>query len=491
MNKKIIIIGGGIAGLTAGILGQINGYQTHIFEQHNMSGGLCTSWKKKGYTFDGCIKYLYGSRSGKSFSKIMTILGILPDIKFYDHDEIVHIENREEKTLILYSNLDQLKEHLLTLAPTDSKLIKSLIRAADRFARIELPTNIRLTLIDFFHMMRLLPTLIKWTKISLQEFCEQIQDPFLHEAFMYIYNYAHLPDLPMSAVLINLANHHNHNAGMPFGGSQKVVKAIEKHYFNLGGHITYQAKVDKILVEDEKACGILLENGEKHYAATIISASDGHATIFGMLGGKYIDTRIQNLYKQLYPVNPIVQISFGIKRDFSGYPWALNYPLKEPIQLAGSIQKRLSLYIFNQDHEFTPEGCSIIEVIFESNYEYWKLLASNPEKYQAEKDNLINKVIDLLEQRFPGIKQQIDVIDVATPLTFERYTDNFQGSPQGWKVTKDTMRLKLSNTLPGLNNFYMAGQWVEMGGGIPGAARSGTKVIRMICKRDKHKFITS
>ena len=63
-KRYIIIIGAGLAGLSAGCYAQMNGYETQIFEMHNIPGGLCTSWKRKGYTFDGCIHYLMGSRTG-------------------------------------------------------------------------------------------------------------------------------------------------------------------------------------------------------------------------------------------------------------------------------------------------------------------------------------------------------------------------------------------------------------------------------------------
>jgi phytoene dehydrogenase-like protein len=100
-----------------------------------------------------------------------------------------------------------------------------------------------------------------------------------------------------------------------------------------------------------------------------------------------------------------------------------------------------------------------------------------------------------LERRLPGISGQIEVVDVSTPMTVERYTGNWQGSMEGWLMTPDTptdvMIKGLDKTLPGLANFYMAGQWVEPTGSVPGAASSGRGVIRMICKRDRKAFRTS
>jgi phytoene dehydrogenase-like protein len=83
---------------------------------------------------------------------------------------------------------------------------------------------------------------------------------------------------------------------------------------------------------------------------------------------------------------------------------------------------------------------------------------------------------------------------VATPMTYERYTGNWQGSMEGWLITTKTMRMTMGRgmdkTLPGLENFYMTGQWVEPGGGVPGVASSARNVLQMICKRDGKPFVT-
>ena len=80
-------------------------------------------------------------------------------------------------------------------------------------------------------------------------------------------------------------------------------------------------------------------------------------------------------------------------------------------------------------------------------------------------------------------------MDVATPLTFVRYTGNWKGSYEGWQVTPDSYFLDLPQTLPGLSRFYMAGQWVVTGGGIPGAALSGRKAVKLMCRDIGKKFV--
>lgn len=53
--KKVVIIGGGVSGLSAGIYAQQKGYQTEIYEKNQMLGGECTGWNRQGYHIDNCI----------------------------------------------------------------------------------------------------------------------------------------------------------------------------------------------------------------------------------------------------------------------------------------------------------------------------------------------------------------------------------------------------------------------------------------------------
>jgi phytoene dehydrogenase-like protein len=139
-----------------------------------------------------------------------------------------------------------------------------------------------------------------------------------------------------------------------------------------------------------------------------------------------------------------------------------------------------------------PEGKTVITAIIGTpNYQYWdEMKKNNPQHYKAEKERIANEVIDAIEKRIGNVKQFIEVTDVATPATVIRYTNNWKGSFEGWVLTPDIGLKQISKTLPGLKNFYMAGQWVEPGGGLPAVLMSGRNVAQIICKKDKKKFIT-
>jgi len=73
-------------------------------------------------------------------------------------------------------------------------------------------------------------------------------------------------------------------------------------------------------------------------------------------------------------------------------------------------------------------------------------------------------------------------------MTFVRYTGNWKGSYEGWLVTLESFFLELPLNLPGLTGFYMAGQWINAGGGIPGAIKSGRKAVKCTCKEFNQPF---
>ena len=169
----------------------------------------------------------------------------------------------------------------------------------------------------------------------------------------------------------------------------------------------------------------------------------------------------------------------------------MSFPLDEPVIIAGKEQKRLSVQIYNFDPTLAPEGKTVLRVLFATDYDYWEELGKEPSRYKAEKEQIADQVIARLDKRFPGLAEQVEMRDVATPLTWVRYTGNWQGSYQGWALENWSLNTRMSKTLPGLDNFYMVGQWVEPGGGMPPAVISGRNVIQIICKKDKKKFVTT
>jgi len=494
-QKSIIIIGAGIAGLSAGCYGQMNGYRTQIFEMHYNPGGLCTSWKRKGYTIDGCIHWLVGSSPANSFYRIWEELGAVQGRRMVDHEEFMRVEGTDGKTFIIYTDVDRLEQHMKELAPADKDVIEEFIEGIRACSRSDLPIEKAPELYGPIDRLKLLSKMSpflrvmrKWERIPIQDFAQRFSDPFLRQVFPLTFD---SPDFPMMGVLMTLAWMHNKSAGYPIGGSLEFSRAIEQRYLNLGGQIHYRSPVNKILVEDGQAVGVRLVDGAEHRGDIVISAADGHSTIFDMLEGKHINDEIRGYYDRLPIFPPLVHVALGVARSFEGLPHTIIYPLGEPVTIAGKEHKSIGVQIQNFDPTLAPPGKRVVKLMLTSDYDYWKELSQDSARYQAEKEKIADQVIAMLEQRFPGLGNQAEMRDVATPMTWERYTGNWRASFEGWLITTTTIRMRMSKTLPGLKDFYMAGQWVEPGGGLPPAAMSGRNVIQIICHQDKKPFATS
>jgi phytoene dehydrogenase-like protein len=495
-DKSIIVIGGGIAGLSAGVYGQMNGFRTRIFEMHKKKpGGLCTAWKRQGYTVDGCIHWLVGSGERSAFNRIWKDLGALDQKTIVDFDEYGRFEAVDGTTFIVHTNLNRLERHMKELSPEDAPVIDEFISAIRQCTRFEPPMNKAPELMSLGDVLWLFVTqfgflrlLWKWNKVSLTDFGNRFRNKLIRESFPQLF----MPDFPMTFMLMTFAWMHNRAAGYPIGGSLPFAQAIEKRYRSLGGEIAYKSKVAKIMTENGQAVGVRLEDGTEHRADYVISAADGHATIFDMLDGRYVDDTIRGYYEKLVPFPPLLYIALGVNRTFPEIAPSAGtvIELKDPITIAGKEHRHLGVHVYNFDPTMAPEGKTVLIVMIATDYEYWRKLREDDAAYKAEKEAVADAVVSVLDKRFPGLTGQVEMRDIASPTTFVRYTGNWKGSFEGWQVTPKTWLFGqvMKKSLPGLDHFYMAGQWVEPGGGLPAVAMSGRNVIQIICKREKMKF---
>jgi phytoene dehydrogenase-like protein len=498
MEKSIIIIGGGLSGLAVGCYGRMNGYKTSIFEMHDKAGGVCTGWKRKGYIIDGAMNWLVGTSPKNSFYKFWEQLGAAGKWKIHNHDLYSVYEDKDGKAFNVYCDADRFEQYLLKLAPEDKDIIGEFTQGIRDFSRMEMPIDKPAELMNLADQARLakfMPMLLlmqKWAKIPSGDFFKRFKNPYLRQTFTSVFGEG--GNWPMMMIFFVLSYQHAKTAGYVLGGALELVRFLEGRYRALDGEIHFKVKVVKILVENNKAVGIKLADGTEHRADWVISAADGHTTIFDMLEGKYIDDSIKNRYDKPKLFEPLVHIGLGVADPVKEIPATISgfsFQLKTPITVAGKEHNRLGVLNYSFDPAMAPEGKTVLKVSFNTDYDYWEKLYQEPTRYKAEKERIADDVIAALNKRFPGLASKVEMRDVATPMTWVRYTGNWRGSYEGWQFSAESFTGSMKKTLPGLDNFYMAGQWVNPGGGMPTAAMSGNHTIQYICKQDSKKFVTT
>ncbi len=497
MAERMVIVGAGIAGLSTGCYALMNGYKTTILEMHTVPGGLCTAWKRNGYTFDISMHMLVGSKSGP-FRQMWQELGVLAGREFFYHDETARIESGG-KSLDICADPRRLEDQMVALSPADADLTKEFIRLLSgksvmRGASLK-PAEM-FSLVDNVKMAALLLPLMgvfrRYGQTTIQEFAQRFQDPFLRSAVRFFID---APGWPMPRYpMVAMAGFFKafYDAGVPLGGSQQVIFRIAELYKRLGGEIRYNSRATDVVIRNDRATGVRCEDGTEHSADIVVWAGDGHRLIFDILGGRYLNEEIRHIYSDWTPVLPLVHVAIGVARDMSKEPHRIVFELDKAIAIAGEEHRWMSFLHHCFDPSMAPPGKSAVEVWYATRYDYWEKLARDRAAYDSEKKRIADATIAVLDRRWPGFASQVEVVDVPTPATYVRYTGNWQGSPDGWYITPDNMRKRtLLRKLPGLSGLSMVGQWTAPFTGTIFAAISGRQLVQLLCKQNKTPFVTS
>ncbi len=505
-KRRVNIIGAGISGLSLGCYLQMNGYETQIFEKHNIPGGLCTSWKKGDYVFDGCAHWILGSDEGGSFYKVWNELIEMKKVEWVNHDIRMYIEvkNRDKygsNTFRFYTNLDKLQEYLLDLAPEDEKTIRDFIYPMRVIQKFEMPPimddlPLILSIIRGIKMIRYVEFLYWYFKLWGQTnytIAAKFKNPFLKESFEMLYDGE---EVNLLVIYFPMASFDKKSAGYPVGGSLKFAERFEKRYLELGGKIHYHTPVHRIITENGTAKALQVRHGKIHEADLIISCADWYLTAFELLDGKFVNNEMLALKenRSLEIFYSVIQFSFGINKDLSHLPHLSRFPLDEPlVSPDGTEYNRMEVHVYNYDRMMAPKGKSSAVVSFYTKQrEFWiEHRKWNRAEYRRIKNEFAEKIIEQLDKRLGGVKDFVEVLDVATPATILRYTGNWKGSTQGLMAGKNFLApVPIKFKFPGLKNFYYASHWNRPSGGLPIAVMSGRQLAKKICNDDGKRFVT-
>lgn len=490
-RNKIVIIGGGVAGLCAGAYALASGYEVELLEQHTIPGGLATSWRRGDYTFETCLHWLLGSAPDGMLGAQWREVCDLDHLTFVYHAEYLRLETEDGRTLSIFSDPDRMEAEFLARVPEDADEIKAFTAAIRAFADFPMQEMMNAAWLKrgvaILRFLPRLPALQHWASMTCEEYGQRFKNDLLRRFF------TSNATASMSAVTLvfMFAWMSQKNAGYPIGGAKAVIDLLVTRFRELGGALRLMAKGEEILVEEDRAVGVRLADGEIVRGDWIISAADGHATIYDLLHGRYRDAAIDRFYAEQEVFPSYLQVSLGLAQELSQEPGFVTRVLKAPLQIDPETQlDAISFRIFNFDPSFASKGKTAVTCFLPtSNFAYWAdLQHSDHRRYQAEKDRIAEIVIAILERRLPGVRQWIDTMDVSTPASVIHFTGNWKGSMEGFVPTPKTGFGVRRQTLPGLSRFLMVGQWVQPGGGLPAGLMTARAAIQTICRRDDIHF---
>jgi phytoene dehydrogenase-like protein len=241
-QTQVLIIGAGIAGLSAASYLLRNGYTVTVVEQHTQPGGLCTSWKRKGYIIDYCVHWLMGTQKDSDFHQIWEELGAFTNadgsaVPIINFDDFTTMELSTGEQVCLFSDREKLREELVRIAPEDTREIDRFCHSLKKLANLTLTalSEQRSLKQTVQNAVKYIPSYLTMMKhiMPMQSYAKRFTSPQLRELFL-----TEIPeDWSLIALSLGLSLQHKRQAGYPIGGSLNLAKNIERVVKELGGNI--------------------------------------------------------------------------------------------------------------------------------------------------------------------------------------------------------------------------------------------------------------
>lgn len=482
--------------MTTAIYLQLNGYDTLILEKNAIVGGACIGWERKGCYIDGCMHWLVGTKPSSPTYKLWEEVGALsPDVEIFYQDDFYTLEMEDGKTFTIWADLNKLERELLTLAPEDEKQIKKFCKLIKRFEKIDAPVDKPVDLMNLFDLCKIGFTMCgdyyyvnKTAKISCSEYADKFKNPYIRKWLK-----THLStNYNFMSFLYMFSHVTRKDGGIPVGGSRAMSERMKERYLSLGGKIRCNAEAEHIIVENGVAKGVTLKNGETLTADWVVAATPSVHTLHKLLDNKYhlkkLDERLAD--SDTYPIYTYTTAVFKVHADLTDLPLSHKIYLQEPIVLNKEHHAVVYRnYAYDKTLK-TSEGCTVVQATLAGNddmYYWWKEVKETG-NYALTKHEIAEKLLAIYVKRYPHLEGKIEIIDIITPMTYQRYLNGRHGSFQGFVQTAQGKTLMQKGVIKGLDNFIISGQWLLRSGGLPPAVIMGKFAAQRICKKDKIKF---
>lgn len=494
--KKVVIIGGGIAGLTAGVYLQQSGFETEIYEKNAMAGGQCTGWEREGYHIDNCIHWLTGSKEGSELNALWKNIDALnDDVRLIKPDKF-YSANLEDDKITLWRDLERTRKELLALSPEDEVEINKFITYTKLCESMSMPVSKPFDMMnpfDYIKLGRSMSGMVKVMKeyggIDVEELSNRFQHPLIRCALK-----DYMPKAYQAyAFLVSYATVTGENGDLPSGGSVAMAMRIVKKYEALGGKLFTNSNVQKVSIEGKRAIGIQLMDKAFIPCDYVICACDTNHTFSQLLDHKYMPKTMQTTYEERdkYPVISGFQIAFAVEGIFEELSGTNAFDC-QTLKIATEETERICVRNYDYESSFAPVGNCILQCNFSQNeksYEYWKdLKKKSKEAYHLEKIRIAEQVVERIIKKYPSLENKIRVLDVWTPVTYNRYCNSYHGAYMGFIVTKKGKNQRISGKIKELGNVMIASQWLMDPGGLPVAVAMGKFSAQRIMKSEKMKM---
>ena len=495
MDYDVIIIGSGISGLTAASLLAKRKLKVCVIEAQYKPGGSCGIFKRNDVVFEQGAAMIYGFNA-RGFSPHRFVFNALEEsIDIIKHDELYAI-NFGEHRIVFHQDIDMFIEELAKVFPKEKENFKRFYKElSNQYMKIiaENPDfispdamkkekGLKSLLKHPIEYIRFLGYMNKNTKSVLKKYFKDENVFNLFDKLTSTYCYTNVEETPAILSSVMFVDNHFGGSYYPAGSTLNLVGKLEKVIEENNGQMIYNTEVEEIIVEDNKAKKVILDNGKVISANYIVNSGN-----------------VWNLYNKLLKNNASEEIKSWANSLEPAYPSVVLFALvKEeaipkgtlPIEmLIGDKTKldedEITVYILSiDDKTLCKNGYHTIMAIGPSFKEWPKGFKNNynTDKYREMKKIEKNRLLEILEKRFPGFKENLCHVEISTPTTLNRYVLKEGGSVAGPKQKLGQHMLKRLKAKSEINNLFNCGESTVMGTGTPAVTISGISVANLILR---------
>ncbi len=473
--KKVVIVGGGVAGLSAGIYLSLEGFDCTVLERHSIAGGNLTGWNRSGFHIDNCIHWLTGTLPGTELYRTWETLGALGDGIGLCKTSRFYGSELDGKVLSLSSDIDETREAMLELAPFDRVEIEKFISAVKLASKSMAPGRLSPGDAAAFGL-----AMLGYGTADLYGISARFRHPLLRRLMT-----DYIPgEFVGAGLVLAYGAYASGNGGIPLGGSAEMARRIEARFRSLGGRLMTGAEAVRIECAHGLARGVVLQNGGFVPGDYVICAADPAVTFGSLLDRRYMPSGLRRAYAagQKYPVFS----SFHCAFEAENLPADLRHTTVfdiDPVKVGSESISRMVLREYSHDKSFAPRGHILQTMVFQRapDCEKWiDMYRRDRVGYEILKKETAQRLLERAEARVSPAKGKIHLLDAWTPATYNRYFNSKCGAYMSFAVTRGEKLRRFSPRVKGLENVLLATQWQQMPGGLPTAANAGKLAAKTV-----------
>jgi len=494
----VVVIGAGISGLTAAALLSKAGLHVVVVEAESGVGGCITGFERKGFMFDFAIHWLNQCGNDGFIYRIFNYL----DAGFPKCRALTRIRRIKGNSFdyLLTTNPDNLRDQLIKDFPDAAKGICKLFACGkilgDRLRRYPnlMRTKETMSLPEFglygLKMGYMAIPMFRHIGVPVEKGLYRF---FKNSDIKKIFS----SEEEMLGILIPIGWAYSGDYQMPpVGGSRAFSIWLTKLVESSGSEVLVKHPVEKVLVDVGKAVGVYLKSGKTIRSRFVLAACDVETLYEKMLPKKLIPLNLRKRLHDadLYDSGFMINIGLDCEAETMGFNEEMISLLREdvpkPDRSLGDPYK-VNICVLSsstRDPTLAPKGKGTLTIFCLAKFDYgdnWKTgngLERGP-AYNAFKREYANILIGRVEKALaPELGTHIEVMDIATPITYWRYTGNRNGSIMGAKPTKKNIKNKIAHYRTPVKNLLLGGHWSEYGGGVPIAVKAGTNTALLILR---------